>query len=70
MNRQTKTRNAVTHLSLTEQHRGLAGLRSAQLGLSLSGYFEGLVADAEQSGLAEALDRLRKIEEGTQEAAE
>jgi hypothetical protein len=65
-----KTRKPVTHLTLTEQHRRHARLRSAQLGLSLTDYFAGLVAqDAERSGLTEALE-LRKLEDGRKEAAE
>jgi hypothetical protein len=66
-----KTRKPVTHLTLTEQHRRYAGLRSPQLGLSLTDYFAGLVAqDAERSGLTEALEPLRKLEDGRKEAAE
>jgi hypothetical protein len=58
-----KTRKPVTHLSLSERHRRLAGLRSAQLGLSLTAYFSALVAqDAEQSGLVDALETLRKLD--------
>jgi len=51
-----KNRKPVTHLTLTTRQRRYAGLRSAQLGLSLIGYFARLLEqDVELSGLGEAL---------------
>ena len=58
-----KNRKPVTHLTLTTRQRRLAGLRAAQLGQSLSAYFDDLVErDARASGLLKALDGLEKLE--------
>jgi hypothetical protein len=46
-----KTR--ITHLSLTSEQRRAAGIRAAQLGLSLTAYVAELIAaDAERAGVA------------------